>query len=263
MTMSRRWIVLIAWIALAAQLAPASGQAQNRAGLVIQYPDGRAATYCVRFGEPSITGLELLNRSGLRPVAEVGGLGSAVCSIDGQGCAYPAQPCFCQCQGATCAYWNYLHLIDGAWRYSPVGASNYVVADGAIDGWAWGDQAAPPVYTINQICSESANQRAGGSTSQPTSHPTSEPTREPTSQRVSESTAIPTPSPVVGPTVAPTIAPTMPPAALPALQPAIQATSRPANSTAAQTDLGGYVMFAVVVLVLGGWLILSQSRRQR
>lgn len=254
----------MAWIALAAQLAPASGQApENRAGLVIQFGDGRVATYCVRFGEPSITGLELLNRSGLRPVAEVGGLGSAVCSIDGQGCAYPAQSCFCQCQGAACAYWNYLHLIDGAWRYSPVGASGYSVTDGAVDGWAWGDQAAPPVYTLDQICSESANQQAGGLTSQPTSHPTREPAIEPTSQRVSESATTPPTPPTVAPTVTSAIASTLQPTAPFTLQPTIEPTAQPTNPPTTQTDLGGYVVFVAIALALGGWLIVSRSRRRK
>ena len=260
MTMSRRWIVLMAWIALAA----ASGQAQeNRAGLVIQFGDGRIATYCVRFGEPSITGLELLARSSLRPVAEVGGLGSAVCSIGGQGCAYPAQPCFCQCQGATCAYWNYLHLIDGAWRYAPVGASGYTVTDGMVDGWAWGDQVAPPVYTLDQICSESANQPASGPPSQPTRQPTGEPTIEPTSLPVSESATTPAPAPRAALTVTPAVAPTRQPTVPFTLQPPVEPTVQLINPPTTQTDLGGYVVFAVVVLVLGGWLIVSQARRQR
>ena len=260
MTISRRWSVLVVLLALAAQLAPAGGQAQeNRAGLVIRFGDGRVATYCVRFGEPSITGLELLSRSGVTPVAEVGGLGSAVCSIDGQGCAYPAQPCFCQCQGATCAYWNYLHLIDGAWRYSPVGASAYTVADGAVDGWAWGDQAAPPVYTLDQICSESANRPVG----QPTGRPTNEPTAEPTNQRVSESAVTPTTLPTAAPTMTPAIASSRQPTAPLTLQPAIEPTTQLSNPPTAQTDLGGYVAFVAVALALGGWLIVSQSRRQR
>ena len=272
MNTSRRRMALIVSIALALQLGLVSAQAQNRAGLVIQYADGRVATYCVRFGEPSITGLDLLNRAGLKVVAEVGGLGAATCSIDGQGCAYPAQPCFCQCQGASCAYWNYFHLIDGAWRYSPIGALGYTVTDGAVDGWAWGDKVTPPTYTIEQICSESP----AAPTLQSTVELTNEPTGEPTSQRVTES------APTIAPAIGPTVEPTLVPAGEPALQPASRPTHeptiesanprtgepvnpptiQPARPSASQPDAGSYAVFAVVVIALGGWLIAARARRR-
>jgi len=264
-----RWIRLACSILLAIQFGSASAQTQasSRAGLVVQYGDGRVVTYCVRFSEPSITGLDLLNRSGLQVVAEVGGLGAAMCSINGQGCAYPSQSCFCQCQGANCAYWNYFHLIDGAWRYSPLGASSHTITDGAIDGWAWGDKIAPPIFTIDQICSESANQRASETTPKPTIQPTNEPTIEPTSQRTSEPVTTPT-----VPTVEPTITPTVEPAVQPTVLPTVQSTNlpttnlpaiQPSNPLTPQTDLGGYVVFAVVVVALGGWLIVSRLRREK
>src|SRR5438105_3624236 len=43
----------------------AQGQGPNRAGLVILHGDGRMTTACVRFQEQSISGLDLLDRSGI------------------------------------------------------------------------------------------------------------------------------------------------------------------------------------------------------
>lgn len=188
-----------------------------------------------------------------------------MCSIGGQGCAYPSQPCFCKCQGASCAYWNYLHLIDGAWRYSPIGAAGYTITDGAVDAWAWGDKVTPPVYTIDQMCAasagqptsqppntpatDSASQRAGESTARPASVPAGEPTVAPTARRAGE------------PTVPPTNRPTLQPTNEPASQPTNEPTLQPANGPATQVDAGGYAAFAVIILGLGGWLIVTRSRK--
>ncbi|HEY4690735.1 MAG TPA: hypothetical protein VIK33_15575 [Anaerolineae bacterium] len=247
-----RWIVVIASLLGVVTLAPVGAQTngENRAGLVVRYGDGRVTTYCARFSEPSITGLDLLTRSGLKPVAEVGGLGSAVCSISGQGCAYPSQPCFCQCQGASCAYWNYFHLIDGAWQYSPLGSAGYTITNGAVDGWSWGDKVAPPVYTIEQICAAPP--------AAPTDQPTIQPTIQLTPQPTSEPTVQPTPQPTEESTTQPTNEPTIQPSNHPTIQPTSQPTNEPIVQPSNQ--LGGYTLFAVVVLVLGGWLIAARVK---
>ncbi|HEY75825.1 MAG TPA: hypothetical protein G4O00_06550 [Thermoflexia bacterium] len=128
-----------------------------RAGLVVVHGDGRVVTRCVGFEEESISGADLLRRSGL-PVtlSAFGGLGEAVCAIDGEGC--PAGDCFCQCEGNTCAYWVYSHLQpDGTWAISPVGAGAWRLKDGDVDGWVWGDgTTVPPSISFDAICSPSA-----------------------------------------------------------------------------------------------------------
>ncbi len=116
----------------------AASAAVNQAGLVVTFGDGRTVTFCVEFGEDSITGLELLQRSGLQLVtSNSSGLGAAVCSIDGEGCQDPGD-CFCKCKGGSCEYWAYYLYDDGGWKFSPVGAGNRSVHDGDTDGWAWG-----------------------------------------------------------------------------------------------------------------------------
>ncbi|NPA91586.1 MAG: hypothetical protein GXO55_09095, partial [Chloroflexi bacterium] len=129
-------------------------------GLVVRYGDGRVETRCITFTEETLTGLEVLERSGIPIVVDpTGSFGPAVCKIDGEGCQYPQEDCFCHCQqlGATCEYWAYYHLRGDHWEYSGEGAGTYVVHPGDVEGWAWGvgepgQGAAPPLITWQEIC---------------------------------------------------------------------------------------------------------------
>ncbi len=143
---------------------PASAQTQNRAGLVVAFANGAVETRCVTFSEPSITGYELMRRSGLPFSAQVSGLGAAMCKIGDEGCSYPAQSCFCKCENPAsgCGYWIYGQWSGAAWRYAGVGAVARTVTDGQVDGWVWdvvsADAAAvrlPPV-SLAQICAPQA-----------------------------------------------------------------------------------------------------------
>lgn len=142
-------------------LVPAFAQAQgdgpNHAGLVIHHGGGRVVTACVGFSEPNISGLELLQRSGIPLVTQGSGIGAAVCKIDGEGCEYPTEDCFCRRDGTQSIYWAYSQLRAGEWMYSPLGASNTRVQPGAVEGWAWGNGdvssgAVPPLLTFEEIC---------------------------------------------------------------------------------------------------------------
>lgn len=145
-------LVLISFLCVshhAAMLASAASQLSHRAGLVIQFGDGSHITRCISFTGDSISGLELLMRSGLDVVT----WGGAVCRIEQYGCEHPAEPCFCQCKGAKCLYWSYWHWREGRWVYSSVGSADYLVRDGDIEGWAWSNGQPPPVVSIDQVCS--------------------------------------------------------------------------------------------------------------
>ena len=114
-------------------------------------------TVCVHFNEPSISGTELLDRAGVSYLAQSSGIGAAVCKLDGEGCDYPAEDCFCHCKGADCAYWAYQHLRAGTWVYSQLGAAASTIRPGDVDGWAWGKGslqagAQPPLLTFEQVC---------------------------------------------------------------------------------------------------------------
>ena len=178
----------VAQPAVSSSCAPrsATGAAVNRAALVITFEDGRSQSFCIEFTEESITGLELLKRSGLPLVTSGnGGLGSAVCSINGKGCSNPGD-CFCKCKGGTCAYWAYYHFTNGAWQSSPLGASAWTVRDGDADGWSWGSggangspdespDCAEPTLTPSPLPTNTAN--ADTATPVPTNTP--RPTRTP------------------------------------------------------------------------------------
>jgi hypothetical protein len=158
----RQVLALAALLTLAALAGVAQAQpAAHRAGLVVQYGDGSVETACVRFAEDEISGLDLLDRSGIAYVAQQSSIGAAVCKIGGQGCDYPSEGCFCQRDGPRSLYWAYQIGAPGGWRYSNLGAANVRVHDGDVNGWAWGAGdsdagAAPPPIDLAAICGPAA-----------------------------------------------------------------------------------------------------------
>ncbi|MFQ5344091.1 MAG: hypothetical protein ACE5F6_21315 [Anaerolineae bacterium] len=155
-----RFLVILVCLAAGLFISPPiSGQGSvNRAGLVIQHSDGTLFSTCVTFDEPSISGLDLLRRAGVSISQDSSsGLGAMICALGGEGCNYPDENCLCQCQGATCTYWQYWHLIEGEWQYSSTGAGDWDVANGSVDGWAWGvgDPSGgekPPATSFDALC---------------------------------------------------------------------------------------------------------------
>jgi hypothetical protein len=267
---------------------------QRRAGLVVVHGDGSVASVCVAFSEESISGAELLRRSGLGVTLDpYGGLGYGVCAIGGEGC--PAgQDCFCQCRATPCAYWVYSHRRpDGSWAISGAGASSWQVHDGDVDGWVWGDgSTAPPGVAFEQVCPSGAAPPVSPTTvSEPppptiTSAPLPSPTVAPSPFPSPPINSTPLPSPVLPtampqPTDQPTNPPIHPltfsPTATPApFAPSVtegseaegSALSETQEPTAQATDqergnsLLGYGVFGVVVLGLVGWLMLAAVRRR-
>src|SRR5688500_12968698 len=51
----------------------------NRAGVVVRFGDGRVESRCVDFAEAQVSGLAVLQRSGLPVVAEQSPMGAGVC----------------------------------------------------------------------------------------------------------------------------------------------------------------------------------------
>ena len=139
------WGLLVLLVGAIIGVGATSGQEPNHASLVVVYPDGRVETMCVEFDEETISGAELLRRSGLSVVfSGSGGFGEGVCRIDDTGCSDPGN-CFCQCSGGDCAYWSYFALNDDReWQFQQVGASQRTLRDGDVDAWVWGSGGAPP-----------------------------------------------------------------------------------------------------------------------
>ncbi|MGQ9598740.1 MAG: hypothetical protein ACUVWZ_04930 [Anaerolineae bacterium] len=181
----------------------------NQAGLVVQFENGRIESRCLAFAEEEISGVDLLLRSGLDVVLDSSrGMGVAVCQIDGVGCAYPAESCFCQCMGAgPCRYWNYFYRDPGqsTWTYSALGATLRTVRPGAVEAWVWGDGGAPPSpdLSFEALCASSS----------PILEPTSEPVWTPVPTIWPTPTGVPSDLPTLSPRPAsptPTLIPLAP-----------------------------------------------------
>ena len=188
----------------------------SQAGLIVEFGDGHIETRCAAFEEDEITGADLLlTYSGLDTIVDASsGMGITVCQLEGEGCAYPSEPCFCQCMGGgECAYWNYFYREPGSseWTYSPLGAVLRKVRHGSVEAWVWGDGTTPPTFegTFDSICAA--------------------PTAEPTATMELSATVEPSVSPEP-PTATQTAAGTLPP---PAEPPEPTETAPPTSTTAA------------------------------
>jgi iron complex transport system substrate-binding protein len=140
--------------------AAQDGGGPIQVGVVIQGADGLPQTYCVALNGDHPTGLEAVLATGLEITTSSGPQGTLVCRVDQVGCTPPDENCFCQCEGGdTCAYWAYFHLGErGNWQYSAVGAENYLVTQGAVEGWWWrvgSVSVSLPVIPLDAICGAS------------------------------------------------------------------------------------------------------------
>ncbi|HET7090026.1 MAG TPA: hypothetical protein VFL17_15425, partial [Anaerolineae bacterium] len=127
-------------------------------------------------------------------------------------------------------YWSYWHLRDGSWAYASVGASSYTVHDGDVEGWSWGAGEPPALFTFDQICAPS-----------------------------SAAEVAPAPSVAALPLATPHAAAATPELAIPSPS----ASGQPAQQqTSDSPSPAGYVVFAVIAVVLGGILLLPRIRRR-
>ncbi len=179
----------------------------HRAGLVVQHGDGSVQTQCITFPEDSISGLDVLQRSGFDLNVDAGNsMGATICRLDNEGCSFPQEDCFCQCTGSDCVYWSYWRQENGEWVYSNLGASNTKIHDGDVEGWVWGRgttggaASVPPNLTFAEICAV-----ATPTDVPPAPLPSPTPTDTPTPVPSPTATDTPTPLP---PTVTPTLPPT-------------------------------------------------------
>jgi len=159
-SMMSGWFTWLAGLYLlgAIWVAPGAEAAQvpvHAAGLVIDYGDGRVSYAWVPFPEESITGIELLKRSGLSLVSvPFGGLGEGICSIEGTGCDVgECRSRLCQSGDRESPFWQYVRQDEpGRWKTIALGASQSTVRDGDIDGWAWiGTSPTLPAISMPDI----------------------------------------------------------------------------------------------------------------
>lgn len=133
----------------------------NRAGLAIFYGNDTLSTACISFTDSSISGLDLLEQSGLDiQTATNPNQGTAVCKIDQVG--NPSADCF----GSMPNYWSYWMLGQNGWEYSATGVEQSRVTAGSVNAWSWGLGDPPPAISFQNICE-------GVAYDPPTSEPTS------------------------------------------------------------------------------------------
>lgn len=127
-------------------------EGRNLAGLVVDYGNGALDTACVAFAEAQISGLDLLDRSGI-PYEYGSGF---VTRIRDVGC--PAADPWC----AAPYYWSYWWWMPTipAWQFAATGPTGSIVVDGEIEAWRWEDWNLWPAPTpgltptLEAICGE-------------------------------------------------------------------------------------------------------------
>lgn len=147
---------------------PAQAQDQNQIGLIVQFDDETINTFCISFTGDSLSGYDVLQKSGLNILAAFDPIGAAICKIENTGC--PTDNCFCQ---SPPNYWSYWHLLNNQWEYSQRGATLAQLQSGAVEGWRWGDGQPPSVsYSIDEICVPATETPTPTETSTSTDTPT-------------------------------------------------------------------------------------------
>jgi hypothetical protein len=155
--------VSAALIAAFLSIRPAHA-AVRHAALVIQHASGSVITRCVAFAEDQITGLQLVERSGVQhEVQSFGSIGAAMCQLDREPSTVPPG-CF-----GSGPYWQYFHRGSGGWQASAFGASSSVLHDGDMDGWhyAGGANQAPGNVAFASVCAAPAPPPAATATRVP------------------------------------------------------------------------------------------------
>ncbi|MGD2205408.1 MAG: hypothetical protein PVH17_01400 [Anaerolineae bacterium] len=214
---------------------PALADEPNQVGLVIQFDEERVETLCLAFDGDEIRGDRLLAHSSLDVIVDASSsMGVTVCQIEGQGCAYPAEHCFCECMGiggSGCAYWNYFYRDPGAedWTYSALGAVLRQAKPGSVEAWVWGDGHISPADTLTfeAICGLPTASAA----------------------LAAQSPESPTPVTAIATVGAPNPTPTRPPAT-PSAVPPSPTTPAPESGADANLDLSRYWPFGLMVLGL-------------
>lgn len=233
--------ILAILLALAASGVGAQQDRPNGAGLIIRHGDGTLIYAYVEFESETISGEELLLRSGLDLiVSPFPGLGYGVCMINGEGC--DADNCYCQSYSNPAYFWHYYSKVEGGGWFTEIrGPSARQLADGDIDGWSWtaGDHGLPEI-TIDEIAAITGFDRSPPPTptpEPPPPTPTPEPEPTTTDTPVPEPAATDTPMPTSTPTTPPEptttveASPTPEPSATPTPTPSATSTATPAPTS--------------------------------
>lgn len=194
----------------------------HHAALVVEHGDGSVRPVCVAFSEDSITGDQLLSRSGVEyATADYGGSGKAVCQIDGEPTSYPPG-----CWTASSKYWAmFVSRAGGSWTTSSLGISSQTFRDGDAEGFRYegqSDYSVPP--SPRGVCRPAAS---------PTPIPaaTANPSLRVTTQSPPPSSSGPSPTPAANTASAPSPTASEPASSDPASSATARATVTIAGTT--------------------------------
>jgi hypothetical protein len=263
-----------AWAPLSPTVSScAAGKGLGHVALVVEHGDGRLVVTCVAFSGPTISGAEVLRRSGIEyATTGYAGLGQAVCQLDGEPATYPAS-----CWTDSGRYWAMFGArAGGAWTPSSLGISSQTFRDGDAEGFRYAAQTgtlAPPAAVGR--CPP---------TSRPTVRPAASPARSPATAPTTAPPHAPRDAPAgMSPTAARTPGPTAWPSpsgfaslampvtpmlrgsgnALAGTAPSGEASARPADARASSTTPS---WLSWVVVVLAGLVLATlglAARRRR
>lgn len=255
-----------------APLGPFAGSACAGAGpyhaaVVVTHLDGTTIQRCVAFSDATITGYDLLQKSGIEfETQQFGSFGQAVCEVDNE------PPTWSTCLPPSPEpYWViFVARGGGPWTPSKLGISTQSFADGDAEGFRYDSQdaaAAPP----------SAPTPCPSATPVPTAtpRPTAAATPRPTSTPKPPSAATPRPTAGVTSQPTPTTSPTLSPGPTTSLPPPSPVASEPvpvASGTSPAAEpadasqsgalaTAGTVLALLVMLVVVGAAARSRSRR--
>jgi hypothetical protein len=142
-------LAALASLAPVASIVPSCAAAgSHHAALVVEHGDGSVVTRCVAFDTDSISGEELLNRSGIAWSSRTfGGFGDAVCALDGE----PAR--YVDCPGKD-SYWAVFVARGGSWQLANVGISTLAVHDGDAEGFRYVPASGVPAGPVSaaRVC---------------------------------------------------------------------------------------------------------------
>jgi hypothetical protein len=165
---------IVPWPGSAATCAAAS---THRVAVVVQHLDGATTSLCVGSGAASITARDALDGShiGWHGSDSYGGLGQAVCQVQGEPATYDASNCLKSSQ----PFWALFVARDGgAWQPSGQGISSLTLHGGDAFGLRYQPQVIPlDPPTIAGNCPDPTPPPA---TPKPTTRPTAPPTARPT-----------------------------------------------------------------------------------
>lgn len=113
-------------------------RAAHKAYLVIQHSTG-VVQKCVGFDADQLGGGELMRQSGVVYVTQQFGVGTAVCSIDGE----PAQ--YTECFPQHGPWWSlWVSTGGGGWVRADSGYFHITLKPGDAMGWRYASREAPP-----------------------------------------------------------------------------------------------------------------------